>query len=96
MGTLKPSVSEMSKKSSSLWPWPSLNSPSVFGDLPLTVQVSKPLQSPVWHDPPLPRSEQPVRAQMRPVEVPAGTFSAYVSPGSSFTPPPGRVAGHTV
>lgn len=73
-----------------------VNSASVVGGCPETVQLRAPAQSPVsqW---PLPLlKEQPVRPQNLPV-VPAGTSTVHVCPGSSCVPPPtGMAAGHTM
>jgi hypothetical protein len=97
-GTLKPSITEMSKKS---WVPPVENSASVLGGLPDVLQASAPPQSPVWHEPlPLLLNEQPVRAQMRPLDVPAGTSSVHTWPVLSSLPPAptptGKTAGHRV
>ncbi|RLM85493.1 hypothetical protein C2845_PM04G30420 [Panicum miliaceum] len=87
MGTLKPSMREMSKKSR-LLNWFSANSASVLGARPYPVrQLPRPAAS-NWH---------PVRAQMRAAVVPAGTLMRHVSPRFSCRPPPAATeAAHTV
>uniref|UniRef100_A0A0E0JCR7 Uncharacterized protein n=1 Tax=Oryza nivara TaxID=4536 RepID=A0A0E0JCR7_ORYNI len=97
-GTLNPSMSDRSRKSSPPAPGrPSVYSASVVGGSPETVQDSAPAQSPVEQRPrPAPSKEQPVRCQILAAGVPAATLIDHDCPGSSRTPPPGSAPGHTV